>query len=92
MLLGGVSRITSIRRYSQVGPAVAVGAGLAVLANTRPFEGLLAAIPALVVLVALIVRSIRRRQSLSWIGASFAVLVPVALLMAYYNFRVTGRN
>jgi hypothetical protein len=90
MVFGGVRRLTSIRRYSLVGPAVAVGVGLAVLANTRPFEGLLAAIPALMVLAALAVRSIRRRQSLSWIGASFAVLVPVALLMAYHNFRVTG--
>jgi hypothetical protein len=91
LLFGGVRRLTRSGGESLVGPAVAVGVGLAVLANTRPFEGLLAAIPALVFLVALATRSIRRRQPLAWIGASFAVLGPVALLMAYYNFRVTGR-
>ena len=90
LLFGGVRRIIQNARTSATGAAIAVGVGLAVLANTRPFEGLLAAIPPLLVLSALAFRSIRRRQRAVWIVVISALLVLVAMMMGYYNHRVTG--
>lgn len=70
--------------------AAVLGLGLLVLANTRPFEGLLASLPA----AWIVLRSLRRGRR------TFAVrgLVPLVLVlaagasgMAIYNRAVTGR-
>lgn len=68
---------------------VIAGIGLSMLANTRPFEGVLLAI---MVFVALLTRSMLRERRASArfiVGASLALL-PVAAWMGYYNYRATG--
>lgn len=82
-----------LRRAPRARDALALGLGVAVLANSRPFDGVVACAP---VAVALPVAWLRqRRVSLS---ASFtrvvlpvaALLLAVAAAMAHYNERVTG--
>src|SRR5271157_990894 len=67
--------------------------GLAILANSRPFEGLVVSIPVAVILVIWIVKT----RSLSWSIRRRQIVLPVVLVlllnagwMGYYNFRVTG--
>ena len=86
LLIGALPRLIE-RPCASAGMAFA--AGLAVLANTRPYEGL---VLAAVCTGWLIFEGIRRCEPV--VGS---VLVPVALLlipvaswMAYYNYRVTG--
>ncbi len=72
--------------------ALALAAGLAILVNTRPYEGAILALPCLAYLaygfwrrhvdVARLARSV--------VFPAAAVLIPVAAWMAYYNYRVTG--
>jgi len=71
----------------------AFGLGLAVLANTRPYEGLMLALP----LGAAVLWFFLRRQGAGWrallrrvVAPAAAVLLPVAAWMGYYNWRVTG--
>jgi hypothetical protein len=73
--------------------AVLMGVGLAVLANTRPYEGLLASLP---VAVALFVWILGRSRPPLQVSIR-RVLVPLGLLLAmtaaglgYYCWRVTG--
>jgi len=90
LVFGGLVRI-----YSRVstGASVALGLGLAILANSRPFEGLLASLPVFVVL------------GLWYFGKPSAdrpamfrkVAIPICAIglttlmaMGYYNFRQTG--
>jgi hypothetical protein len=72
--------------------ALALAAGLAILANTRPYEGLLLAT---VCLGYLTIALFRRRIGLGRLSRN--VILPMALLllpvfawMGYYNYRVTG--
>ena len=65
--------------------------GLAILANTRPYERLAFSIPILVVLTRWLVRGTRRT------GSAFLLLLPAGVLtllivaaMAYYFWRTTG--
>ncbi len=66
--------------------------GLLILANSRPFEGLVASVPALVVLGVGLARSAPDRRRLGGRLAAPAGLVLLlgALWMGYYNFRLTG--
>ncbi len=60
--------------------------GLIVLANTRPFEGLVLSVPLIISLV--------RYQRQKWRTIVVAAGVPLLLAtiaMGYYNFRITGR-
>jgi hypothetical protein len=73
---------------------ILLGLGLAILANSRPFEGLVVILPAAAVLVTCLIRC---RKSLflmpGWKPASTSlvlVLTVTALWMTYYNLRVTG--
>jgi hypothetical protein len=63
-----------------------LGAGAAILANSRPFEGMLLCLPAA---GALAVRQWRKR-AIRPMAAATLVLAATACLMAYYNWRVTG--
>lgn len=69
------------------------GVGLAILANSRPFEGMLFAIILGAFLLTRVIR--RHRFSLARIALFFAgaaiILTPVAVWMGYYNYRITGR-
>ena len=71
--------------------ALAYSAGLAILANTRPYEGLVLAAPATVYLAFVFWR--RRAgfaRLMRYVAPAAAVLIPIAAWMAYYNYRVTG--
>jgi hypothetical protein len=90
LLLGGAA---ALARRLCPGSAVALAAGMALLANTRPFEGLVLTV---LVLASLGVYLLRRGRVnlksvvIRVVAPSAAVLVAVAACMLYYNYRVTG--
>lgn len=73
--------------------AVVMACGLVILANSRPYEGLVASLP---VALALLVRLFgKTRPPLATVAATVilpigAVLCAAGAAMAYYNLRVTG--
>jgi hypothetical protein len=90
LLFGGVRRILVRPRVLS---SVLTAVGLGILANSRPAEGLYAAIVPCAVLVAWLASSWRASLRLRICSAGLpvaAVLLAVGLLMAYYNYRVTG--
>jgi hypothetical protein len=89
LLIGAVPRLIERPRMA---PALAYASGLAVLANTRPFEGFLFAA---VSTGWLLFEWTRERQEISVVLRNAILpmallLIPVAGWMAYYNFRLTG--
>ena len=83
LMIGAWGRL--LQRISMVN-SLALGAALAILANSRPYEGLILSIVPMIVLI-----SRARGRSLSRLTVGLTVvLFPVALAMCYYNFRVTG--
>jgi hypothetical protein len=89
LIIGAVPRL--IRRL-RLSPALALAAGLAILANTRPYEGL---VLALVCSAVLAFALFRRQVSIGplcqvVILPMALVLIPVFAWMGYYNYRVTG--
>ena len=92
LLLGALGRL---RRKSRARDALLFGFGLAILANSRPFEGLLFSLPAgLYLLYGLLrpapaeVTAAARRKAV--LIPLFAVLLVTALAMARYNYNLTG--
>jgi hypothetical protein len=90
LLYGALPRLLRAPRVSH---ALAMGVGLALLANSRPFEGLVVSLPAAAVLLAWFVG--KRRPPLA--VALGRVVLPLGLVltltaaaMALYNQRVTG--
>jgi hypothetical protein len=88
--LGGLIRLV---RVGKTRHAVLFGVGLAVLANSRPYEGFVLSVPMAVALAAWQFKQDRgaRRDSLR------QVVIPVVLVLivaggatAYYNWRITG--
>ena len=85
LMLGAVARIVFERRYAQ-GATWAVG--LAILLNSRPYDGLVLALLTGAVLVwnlaslSILAKRVAPRAA--------AVLIPVAMFMLYFNARVTG--
>ena len=89
LLVGALPRL--VRRPCK-GAALAFAAGLAILANTRPYEGVLLALACLIYLG---YAFWRRRGNLPALARRVvlpagAVLIPIAGWMGYYNYRVTG--
>ena len=86
LVIGGFRRIVD---GAGVGAAVATGVGLAVLANTRPFEGVMLSLP---IAIALLVWMVRRERApvKRVVVPATAVLAVAAAFMLYYNVRVTG--
>jgi hypothetical protein len=89
LLIGAMPRLIERPRVSS---ALAFAAGLAILANTRPFEGLIVAV---VCSAWLGIEWTRERTALGRILRSVVLptallLIPVGACMAYYNFRITG--
>ena len=93
LLVGGAVRVD--RRGARVWPAVAIGAGLALLSLARPAEGLLFSI---LVLAWLGYRLLRRGEvRADWRGLLVRLALPAACVVGptlawtgYYNYRVTG--
>jgi hypothetical protein len=80
LALGGYAHVV---RRRQPWHGITIGVGLAILANTRPYEGLLFSIPLGIALIA-------ARRNWSAIGFSIAVLAAAAAATGYYNHAVTG--
>ena len=85
LLFGALPRLM---RRGRVRDGLILGAGLAILANSRPFEGLLAAMPAVVALA--VWAWPRGRQALRTLAPAAVVLGIAATAMLAYNHAVTG--
>ncbi len=90
LVFGGVKRLISTPR---IGLSVAMAAGLGVMANSRPFEGLVTAIPVAVVLFVWMCR----RSGPAWRVSVTKVLLPMGVslaiifaMMGVYHHAVTG--
>jgi hypothetical protein len=90
LLIGAVPRLAARPEASTVLPAAL---GLAMLANSRPFEGLLTAVAAGLVVLWRMRRLGRPAASLFTRRTAvpfLAVMIPAAAAMGYYNYRTTG--
>ena len=89
LVLGALPRLL---RRAEAATAVALALGLAILANSRPFEGMLLGIP---VAGALLVSTLRGKLALGLllgriVAPAAALLALTAGLMGYYDWRVYG--
>ena len=90
MVLGALPRITSRTR---VRDALLLAGGMAVLANSRPYEGVLLCVPVCIFLLAWIVKKRGRALKIAVVRTvlpALLVLVPAGAGMCYYYWRVTG--
>ena len=90
LVLGALPRI---KRSQRVGDALMMGLGAAVLANSRPYEGMILCIPVAAALIVWIVRGPRpllRVVAARVVAPITAVLILAGLAMGYYFWRVTG--
>lgn len=92
LLLGALGRI---RKSPDIASAFLLALGIAILANSRPYEGLLVSIPPAVWLLAWLAGKIRSRFSLS--SKLRVVLLPLSIVLlltfafvGYHNWRLTG--
>jgi hypothetical protein len=90
LVFGALPRL--IRRPSAV-TALVLALGIAILANTRPFEGLVVTVPVAALLLGWLVS----RNGPAWPAAIARVILPMVLVLmpmaagiAYYNWRLTG--
>ena len=85
LLLGALPRLL---RRARVRDALVAGAGLAILSQSRPFEGVLLSLPVGAVLLSrLLVRAQERVRTLAPLAVVSVVVIAGAI---YYNWRVTG--
>jgi len=80
LVLGGYARVVRQRKSVY---ALAIAVGLAILANSRPWEGLVFSIPVVIALI-------RSRPGWLAVALSALVLLPSAAATGYFNYRVTG--
>ena len=92
LVLGALARI---RRRASVGSALLLGLGIAILANSRPYEGMVFCIPAGIWFIWWLAGRIKSQDSLS--ARIRLVLLPLSAcliltlaFMGYYNWRLTG--
>jgi hypothetical protein len=91
LLLGALPRIV---RHPNVRNAIILGAGIAILANSRPYEGLLFCIPPAIWFLwwlagkTLPLATTKSRTRV--LTALLLVLIPTAAFIGYYNWRLTG--
>ncbi len=90
LVLGALPRL---KRHVHMRDTMWMALGLAILANTRPYEGLVLAATVGVAMVAWLAGPLRPKTSI----ILTSVLTPIALILAiaaiatgYYNYRVTG--
>jgi hypothetical protein len=89
LLWGAVPRL---RRKPAVADALALASGILVLANSRPFEGALTAVPAALALGYLFWRSEAKSRWLSRVAVPAGLLLAAGLVvMGTYHARITGR-
>lgn len=89
LLFGAVRRIV---REPRPRDAVIMGVGLAILANSRPFEGMIAGLVAAVILLFWVVRGPRPTPGVLFRKVAVPALLVLGVTgiwMVYYNYRVT---
>jgi hypothetical protein len=86
LVLGAAPRIA---RYARSRDFLWAAVGMAVLANSRPYEGLLVSIPT-IAYVWWSLRGHTNRALFRRIAPALALLVATGAFMAYYNYRVFG--
>ncbi len=87
LVLGAFARL---KRRPRVRYAIALGIGVVILANSRPYEGLLFSIPVLVAMLAWMAARRRSPAVQAVFLTVFAVLLAGAAATSYYYWRVTG--
>jgi hypothetical protein len=91
LVIGAVPRLA---KRPHKGVAVACAAGIAILANTRPYEGLLVILACAIYLIVAWLRSPEPPHMSSIVKSVILpialLLIPVVAWMGYYNYRVTG--
>jgi hypothetical protein len=92
LVLGALARI---RRRASIGGTLILGLGIAILANSRPYEGLLFCVPSGVWLLAWLAGRIKSRETAR--ARIQIVLLPLTTVIVltlafigYYNWRLTG--
>jgi hypothetical protein len=90
LVFGSLRRLV---RHPAVGASIMMAIGLVILANSRPFEGLIASLPAAAVILTSIFRGNGQPRRI-WLVRVVAPILIVVLaggaMMGYYNLRVTG--
>jgi hypothetical protein len=92
LVLGALPRIT---RRAKISDALLLGLGIAILANSRPYEGLLLCIPAALFLLRWLAGRANPNVNLhqrirNALLPLAAMLFLLAAFMGYYNWRLTG--
>ena len=92
LVLGALVRIV---KRARVHDAVLLGLGVAILANSRPYEGVLFCIPAAAWFSGWLIGKTKSRQPLrirfqNVVAPLTLVLVLTSAFMGYYNWRLTG--
>ena len=94
--LGGalvVGAFPRLKRCQNLRDAVWMALGLVILANSRPYEGFILALPVAAALLVWLIGLRGRQLRISLIRVvtpTFLILTVCAALTGYYNFRVTG--
>ena len=94
-MIGGALLFGALRRILRrpgVMDSILLGIGVAILANSRPYEGLLVAVP---IFAALLIGAVRNRPLTPNVFRRTVLPIAVVLLvtlfgMGFYNLRVTG--
>jgi hypothetical protein len=90
LVLGALPRL---KRYRLACDGLWMGLGLAILANSRPYEGFVLSLTVAISMLAWLVGPRRPRLSISLtrvVAPITLVLAVAALTSGYYNYRVTG--
>jgi len=90
LLLGAVARLL---RRPRTGDAILFALGLAILANSRPYEGLIFSLPSLFALARWLFQKSVAAQLNRWRAVALpiaAILLLTATFMSFYNWRLTG--
>jgi hypothetical protein len=92
MVLGALPRLV---KHARIRDALVLGVGVAILANSRPYEGFLFCIPAAIWFVWWLAGKTKSNQTrsvrvLRGVVPVACVLALCAAFMSYYNWRLTG--
>ena len=90
LVLGAWPRL---KRHSHIRDAVVMGLGLVILANSRPYEGLVLSLTVAVAMLTWLLRPNQLRPTTplkSVVAPIAAILAFGAVATGYYNYRVTG--
>jgi len=93
LLLGALARLL---RRPRTRDAILFALGLAILANSRPYEGLIFSLPSLFVLARWLFQKASRSSEVRnrWRAVALpigAILLITATFMSFYNWRLTGK-